>query len=249
MAESRKPGARHTRLHRRLTPYAKRWLGALWSKWVRPLAPVVLVVLTFRSAVADWNDVPTGSMEPTVLVGDRILVNKLSYGLRLPFTETWLVRWSEPQRGEIAVLISPESGDRLVKRVIGVPGDTVELKDNRLLVNGQPARYSALPCEKAADIAPGRVADHSLAVETLDGKSHLVMATPGIRARRSFGPVTVPDGFYFVLGDNRDSSRDSRVIGLIPRDKILGRTGRVVLSVDKENCYLPRGDRFLHPVE
>ena len=105
-------------------------------EWVLPIGLVMLVMFPIRSVVADWNDVPSGSMRPTILEGDRIYVNKLSFGLRLPFTMTWLARWDEPRRGDIATFASPADGIRLVKRIIGVPGDTVELRNNMLVING-----------------------------------------------------------------------------------------------------------------
>src|SRR6185436_9965152 len=104
---------------------------------------IVLIVLgSFRSAIADWNIVPTGSMNPTILEGDRIFVNKLAYGLRVPFTDMEVAHWSSPRRGEVVVFRSPADGDRLVKRVVGVPGDTVQLANNVLLINGTPASYT-----------------------------------------------------------------------------------------------------------
>src|SRR4051812_49838603 len=104
---------------------------------------VVLVVLSFRSSIADWNDVPTGSMKPNILEGDRIFVNKLAYDLKVPFTTMHLATWDNPRRGDVVVFFSPDEGVRLVKRVIAVPGDTVELRDNELYLNGNRAEYSA----------------------------------------------------------------------------------------------------------
>src|SRR5437667_10162124 len=93
--------------------------------WVMSFALAFAILAPLRSAIADWNDVPTGSMEPTILPGDRILVNKLAYGLRVPFTHSWVAQWSDPGSGEIVVLNSPKDGVRLVKRLIAGPGDTV----------------------------------------------------------------------------------------------------------------------------
>src|SRR5678815_2482625 len=107
----------------------------LWKKEIRPLLLVALVVFAARSSLADWNDVPTGSMRPTILEGDRIFVNKLAYDLKVPFTTLHLAEWGNPQRGDIVVFFSPHDEKRLVKRVIGLPGDTVELRDNTLVIN------------------------------------------------------------------------------------------------------------------
>src|SRR5207302_3032432 len=109
-----------------------------WRQWVKPFAIVLLVLFGVRSAVADWNDVPTGSMKPTILEGDRIFVNKLAYDLKVPFLGWRLARWGGPERGEVIVFASPADGTRLVKRVVGVPGDRIEVADNRLWVNGRP---------------------------------------------------------------------------------------------------------------
>ena len=104
----------------------------IWREWVRPVIPVVAVLLVVRSAVADWNDVPTGSMKPTILEGDRIFVNKLAYDLKVPFTGWSLWSFDGPGRGDIVVFFSPDNGTRMVKRVVGLPGDTLELRRNRL---------------------------------------------------------------------------------------------------------------------
>src|SRR4026207_2310717 len=105
----------------------------VWREWADPLLPILLITSAFRSAVADWNDVPTGSMKPTILEGDRIFVNKIAYDLRVPFTFLRPATPAAPQRPDIVVLGSPHDGRRLVKRVIGIPGDLVALEDNHLV--------------------------------------------------------------------------------------------------------------------
>src|SRR5438270_7833291 len=114
---------------------------------------MLLVVSSLRSALADWNDVPTGSMKPTIEEGDRVVVNKLAYDLKIPFTTIEVAKWGDPQRGDIVVLFSPVDGVRLVKRVIAVPGDRIEMRDNQLLVNGQAA--SLKPIGDAVDPEQG----------------------------------------------------------------------------------------------
>jgi signal peptidase I len=214
-------------------------------EWGKPLLIVLLIGVTLRSAVADWNDVPTGSMKPTILEGDRIFVNKLAYGLRLPLTAWWLTRWSEPQRGDVVIFFSPEDGARLVKRVVGLPGDVVVMRRNLLIINGQPADYGPLDEEIVNQIAVDKQSHHQFAAEKLDDQAHPVMATPALPAMRSFGPTTVPEGHYYVLGDNRDVSGDSRFIGTIPAEQIVGRSSRVILSLDPESPFTPRWDRIL----
>ena len=163
-------------------------LSSFWREWLRPFLAVAFVLGSFRSAVADWNDVPSGSMTPTILVGDRILVDRRAYDVRVPFTSVSLSRRAEPARGDIVVFESPVDGKLLVKRVAGVPGDTVEVR--------------------------------------------------GLA-------VVVPPERYFVAGDNRGNSFDSRYWGFLSRDRIRGRAAAVVWSFDREHYYRPRWGRFL----
>ncbi|HEX4350970.1 MAG TPA: signal peptidase I, partial [Verrucomicrobiae bacterium] len=115
-----------------------------WRREIRPILILALVLFSVRSSLADWNDVPSGSMQPTILVGDRIFVNKLAYDLKVPFTTWHLAQWSNPRRGDIVVFYSPHDGTRLVKRVVGLPGDTVELRNEQLIINGSPVDYAPL---------------------------------------------------------------------------------------------------------
>lgn len=213
-------------------------------RWARPMVVVVLVLTSFRSAVADWNDVPTGSMKPTILEGDRIFVNKLAYDLKVPFTTWHIIEWSQPQRGEIVVLFSPKDGTRLVKRVIGVPGDAIEMRNNHLFVNGKPASYVPLEEEIIGQIDEAEQPAHGFAREVVDGFAHPIMSTPGRPAPRSFRPMVIPEGQFFVMGDNRDESADSRSFGMVDRDRIVGRTSHIAVSVDPDNYYAPRWERF-----
>ena len=217
-----------------------------WRQWIRPILPVVLVAMTFRGAVADWNDVPTGSMKPTILEGDRIFVNKLAFGLRIPLTYTWIAQWGEPERGDVVVLHSPANDQRLVKRLIGQPGDVIQLRNNTLHVNGAAVTYSRADRETIERVRTFEDYRHLVATEQLDRHPHPVMLTPGLTAPRTFGKLTVPAGHYFVMGDNRDMSADSRMFGVVARERIVGRSGHVVISFDPENWHLPRMDRLWH---
>ncbi|UCD27595.1 MAG: signal peptidase I [Planctomycetota bacterium] len=227
-----------------MRPKWKTLILKLWREWVRPLLMVVIVLSAFRSTVADWNDVPTGSMKPTILEGDRILVNKLAYDLKVPFTGWQLLEWGGPQRGDVVICYSPESGIRLVKRVIGLPADRVEMRNDQLIINGRLVGYEKLDPEIINQIPADQQKRHIFAAEKISRKTHPVMITPDQPAPRFFGPVTVPDGQYLVLGDNRDNSRDSRSFGCVPHDMIVGRAVAVVLSVDRDNWYAPRWNRF-----
>src|SRR5437016_1528069 len=178
---------------------------------IRVFLVMLLVISSLRSALADWNDVPTGSMKPTIEEGDRVVVNKLAYDLKIPFTTIEIAKWSDPKRGDIVVLFSPRDGTRLVKRVIAVPGDRIEMRDNQLFVNGNAA--SLKPIGDAVDAEQGQT---QLVEETLNGRTHKVMFTPGIGGpHRWIDPMVVPEGRYWVMGDNRDNSQDSRSIGSI----------------------------------
>jgi signal peptidase I len=203
------------------------------------------LMMVFRSAVADWMYVPSGSMNPTIVEGDRILVDKAAYGLRIPFTTIRLTQGEDPQRGDIAIFPSPD-GIVLVKRVIGLPGDTVEMRNEQLLINGVVTGY--LPAESAAGAelpAATRQQDHQFLTENLGERSHAIMLLPTRPTLRSFGPVRVPEGQYLMLGDSRDNSKDSRFIGFVPRDSLVGRAHHVLYSLDAECWYRPRGDRLL----
>jgi signal peptidase I len=222
---------------------AKKWIKRAWTEWFRSILCIVIAVTAFRSAVADWNDVPTGSMKPTILEGDRIVVNKLAYDLKIPYTRWRIAQWSDPSRGDIVVLSSPADDKRLVKRVIGLPGDSIAMKRNRLIVNGEPVAYSPLDPNLIAKF-DHQGDHHVLAAEDLGGNPHAVMITPRARTQRSFAPIVVPEGHYFIMGDNRDESFDSRHFGFVARERIFGQALAVAGSVDPEGHYFPRWSRF-----
>ena len=212
----------------------KNRLMKLWHEY-RGFTLFVILMVIFRSALADWNTVPTGSMKPTILEGDRIFVNKLAYDLRVPLTHVSIFRFADPKRGDIVVFDSKAADTRLVKRVIGLPGDIVEMQDNRLSINGIEARYHNVEY----------TADAIFATESYPGMTHRIELSPtGVSRFSSFGPVKIPQGHYLVLGDNRDNSADSRVHGFIPRGEIVGDARTVVLSVNYDHYHLPRMDRF-----
>ena len=220
------------------------WVLKFWKKEIQPLLIVVLVVCAARSSLADWNDVPTGSMRPTILEGDRIFVNKLAYGLKFPFTTWHIAEWSNPKRGDVAVFYSPRDGTRMVKRVIGLPGDTVELRDNALVINGEAMTYEPIAEEVIEDIPSVERSGRLFASEKLPGQTHAVVGNPAVQAIRTFTPYRVPEGEYFMMGDNRDDSFDSRFWGTVKRKQIVGRATSVVMSLDKKNYWMPRWGRF-----
>lgn len=232
------------------TPQSESSIGAkltiFWREWLRPFLVILLVLLSFRSAIADWNHVPTGSMRPTILEGDRIFVNKISYDLRVPFTTRRIAEWSHPERGDIIVFLSPADGKRLVKRVIGVPGDRIELRRHRLSINGRKAAYQRIDPESIGYLDDAERTSYRIDNESLAGKDpHAIMTRPWFSGRSTFSPMTIGGGQFFVMGDNRDDSADSRVFGLVDRRLILGKATGVAMSVDPERRYRPRWDRFL----
>jgi signal peptidase I len=227
----------------------KQFVCQSWKECRATIFFIVLVVIPVKSSLADWNWVPTGSMNPTILEGDLIYVDKIAYDLRFPLTLHRLAKWSDPQRGDIVICFSPDDGVRLVKRVIGLPGDAVEMKNNALLLNGQPVPYTKADPKYAQYLSRELQEKCMLATEDLQGSAHAVMSIPSIRAMRSFGPVTVPPDSYFVMGDNRDSSRDSRFFGFVDRGQIVGKAKGVIGSFDITDKYQPRLKRFFAPLK
>jgi signal peptidase I len=210
---------------------------------IRVFALMILIVSSLRSALADWNDVPTGSMKPTIQEGDRVVVNKLAYDLKIPFTTTEIVKWGDPKRGDIVVLFSPRDGTRLVKRVVAIPGDKVELRDNIVFINGRIAKQSPITTD-SDEYGRANVLD-----EDLYGHRHRIRLTEEGGSLSSYGPVMVPKEHYFVLGDNRDNSNDSRYIGMIERRRIVGEAVAVAFSLDRKHWYVPRFNRFFEDLE
>ena len=217
----------------------KKRLSKLWKE-NKSLFAFIGLMLVFRSAVADWSDVPTGSMKPTIVEGDRIFINKMAYDIRLPFTHVSLIKLAEPQTNDIIIFDSVVSDKRSVKRVIGVPGDKVAMKDNKLLINGLAISYQQTSTEKPHSN------NHYVNTESINGQSHNIRTNNINSSLANFNEVTVPEGQFLVLGDNRDNSADSRVIGFVPRNEIVGRSSNVVFSLNYDNYYIPRSERFLH---
>ena len=221
----------------------------LLKKWIRSNRGFLVFLLClgiFRTAVADWNPIPSGSMRPTLLEGDVVFVNRLAYDLKLPLTDVVVARLGEPERGDVVTFSSPQDGRRLIKRIAALPGDTLEMRDEVLYLNGEAARYEAPEAvietlaELGAQVPATRWTEH------LAGQERRVQWLQGVSARSSFGPVTVPEGQYLMLGDNRDNSADSRFIGFVPRHLLIGQARRVLVSADILSNWAPRLDRFGH---
>lgn len=204
--------------------------------------PVILAVLVLRSFVVEPFRIPSESMLPTLLNGDFILVNKFSYGLRLPVLNTKLIGNGQPARGDVVVFRYPrEPSVAYIKRVIGLPGDRLEYRDKQLLINGQPAALTLLPDDPAD---PGyqqfderlNEVNHRIQVSAA-GRWGLAGLWPGLQLRREAdGKVAweyqVPAGQYFVMGDNRDNSSDSRVWGPLPEENLIGKAFFIWMNLD-----------------
>lgn len=202
----------------------------------------LLLFGVFRTAVADWNPIPSGSMRPSLLEGDVVFVNRVAFDLKIPLTDVSVARLGEPERGDVVTFISPEDGTRLIKRVLAVPGDVVEMRGDRLVINGVAASYTDI--ETVRERAGGQELAALRLDEHVAGTRQRVQVLPQAPARRDFGPLHIPADQYLMLGDNRDDSRDSRYIGLVPREKLIGRAVRVLVSADYLGNWLPRFERF-----
>ena len=220
-----------------------------WKEW-RTFLLFVLILFSFRSTIADWSHVPTGSMKPTLMEGDRILVDKLAYDLRFPFMHWRMKTWGDPKRGDIVIFPSPETEELYVKRVIGLPGDTIAMKDNQLIINDSPLQYK-LDDKNVAKVLNLNDQEGFIVVEEqLPVKPHIIMVSRHYRtAASNFVKREIPEGSYMVLGDNRDNSKDSRFIGFIDRERIRGRATRVIISLDSDEYWLPREGRYLKELE
>jgi len=187
-------------------------------EYARALFPVVLVVFLLRSFVVEPFRIPSGSMLPSLHIGDFILVNKFSYGIRLPVLHNKIAAVGGPARGDVMVFRYPQDPAlNFVKRVVGLPGDVVTYRDKQLIINGQAAARAG---DGAFPFSP-RGREGARYVETIDDSAHVIVIDPAVRGRDM--QVTVPAGSYFVMGDNRDHSNDSRYWRFVPEDHVVGR--------------------------
>ncbi len=202
--------------------------------YARSFFPALLLVWIIRSFIVQPYRVPTGSLEPTVMPGDFILVKQYSYGVRLPVSQTKLFGKGEPKRGDIALFYYPEdTSTRFVKRVIGLPGDHVVYKNKILTLNGKEMSQTEIGPDLNED--PGMLPQPVMKMrEDLDGVSHYIF----IDKEKTNGPevdVTVPANHYFMMGDNRDNSADSRYWGFVPEEYLIGQAFAVWMSWDSNN--------------
>ena len=223
--------------------------GLVWIK--EPLLSVA-IVFAATTLIAQPFYVPSGSMQPTLAIGDAVLATKFNYGYNrysIPLvngpTPSGRFLGSLPKVGDVVVFRLPwKTSVTFVKRVVGLPGDTLELRHNTLILNGESVDYRPIADELLRDVSASDRASQIYADEQLPGRSHVVAAIPLAPARRDFGPTIVPEGCYFMMGDNRDNSFDSRYFGSVERQRIVGHATSVVLSFDHSRHWLPRWHRF-----
>lgn len=196
-----------------------------------PFFPVLLVVLVVRSFVVEPFQIPSGSMIPTLRVGDFILVNKFAYGLRLPVSGTKIVDVGEPQRGDVMVFFPPHDERYFIKRVVGLPGDEIRLIDNVLYING--VKMPQAPVDESAYSDVPAAAGYLLRRENLEGVEHVIRRHFGSGVYGSDFVSVVPEAHYFMVGDNRDSSHDSRAWGAVPEANIVGKAFAVWMHWEK----------------
>ncbi len=191
--------------------------------------PVLALVFVLRSFLYEPFQIPSESMVPTLEVGDFILVNKYTYGIRLPVFRTKILAINEPKRGDVMVFFPPDQKDYFIKRVIGLPGDTIVLKNNVLYINGekQPQQF--------IESVSTNYADYAVMNETLDGHEHQMRKVTRTREgvyHAGDGSWVVEQGHYFMMGDNRDNSSDSRRWGQVPEENIVGRAVAIWMHLD-----------------
>lgn len=205
----------------------------LWVEYARSFFPIFLIVLLLRSFLVEPFRIPSGSMMPTLLIGDFILVNKFSYGIRLPVLNTKLIDIGSPKRGDVVVFRYPEDPSTpFIKRVVGLPGDRIAYHDKTLWLNGKPVPQTSAG-EYIGMGAGTNMTGALLRKEQLDGVEHPILLEPA-QDLHSVETV-IPEGHYFVLGDNRDNSKDSRFWGTVPDENLIGRAFMIWMNWDSKN--------------
>jgi signal peptidase I len=182
------------------------------QEYIEAIILAIVIAFFIRTFVVQAYKIPSGSMKPTLQIGDHILVTKFNYGIKLPLIRSTLIPFGAPKRGDIVVFIYPEDRSKdFIKRLIGLPGDTVEIRDKKIFINGLPWNDT-----------------HGVYVDSM-------ILPAAVQPRDNFGPVTVPEGSLFVMGDNRDESYDSRYWGFVPMKDVLGKALIIYWSWNSED--------------
>jgi signal peptidase I len=223
---------RRRRMDRAVQRKVQRLRDPVIIEYSRSLFPVLLIVLLFRSFLFEPFKIPSGSMIPTLLIGDFILVNKYAYGLKLPVLNTRFISIGEPKRGDVVVFRYPvDPGVNFIKRMVGLPGDTITYRSKQLYVNGELISDVRQGAYTGADVKCSTPAPDALRLqETLGGVTHDILFHQGTPGRD--GQWVVPEGHYFVMGDNRDRSNDSREWGFVPEQNLMGRAVGIWMNFD-----------------
>ncbi|WP_455216938.1 signal peptidase I [Kaarinaea lacus] len=202
----------------------------VFVEYSRSLFPVILAVLVLRSFLVEPFRIPSGSMMPTLLAGDFILVNKFSYGIRLPVVDTKIIPIGEPERGDVLVFRYPKDPSTdYIKRVIGVPGDRIAYYNKQLFINGEPAVQTGLGRYEGVGTGVS-MSGAQVRSEQLSGVTHNILIDEGKGTVE--GEFSVPEGQYFVMGDNRDNSNDSRYWGFVPEENLVGKAFMIWMNWD-----------------
>lgn len=206
----------------------------LLVEYARSFFPVILVVFLLRSFLVEPFRIPSGSMLPSLVIGDFILVNKFSYGLRLPIINRKIWEVDTPQRGDVMVFRFPGNpSDNYIKRVVGIPGDRILYKDKQLYINGKLAERAMLDVPYVYKDVGERTVSITEYMESLDGTKHVILLSPNLTQEPM--EFTVPPQHYFVMGDNRDHSNDSRYWGYVPEENLVGKAFLIWFSWDAAN--------------
>lgn len=229
---------------------------------------LLILIVTVKSSIVDWNYVPTGSMRPTLADGDQIIINKLAYDITIPLTYKSLYKISDPEKGDIVVFDTAKQDVRMVKRVLAVPGDKIKIRKNKVYINDKELEYSENfnsefleSVFKPLDESDKRTyKENNLPIdkmavtyqtEALNGIKHGIRLEEGVQKIGSLGlkEMTIPENNYLMIGDNRNNSLDSRYWGLVERHEIVGKVNYVVFSLDQDHWLKPRMDRFFTRVD
>lgn len=223
---------RRRRMDRAVQQKVQRLRDPVIIEYSKSLFPVLLIVLLFRSFLFEPFKIPSGSMIPTLLIGDFILVNKYAYGLKLPVLNTRFISVGEPKRGDVVVFRYPvDPGVNFIKRMVGLPGDTITYRLKQLYVNGEPVSELEQGIYSSADVKCSTPAADAVRLqEDLGGVKHDILLHMGSPGRD--GQWVVPEGHYFVMGDNRDRSNDSREWGFVPEENLMGRAVGIWMNFD-----------------
>ena len=233
-------------LHRASHEHLARFRKPAWREFFESIASALLIALAIRAFLFEAFRIPSGSMIPTLAIGDQIFVNKMLYGPRIPFSTHRILEGKPPKRGEVVVFVYPVAKDQdFIKRIVALAGDTLQVKNGVITLNGSPVAQRPLGprtfSDRMGDGGPWSTFTALVSEETLDGHTYHILQDPRPEYRLpDFGPVTVPEGHVFAMGDNRDHSSDSRIWGPVPLGHIVGRATFVWWSWGPEGLRLAR---------